>query len=116
MHASDLTRVDASAGARTPTTRVPVPTRVGAWRYALALHACVLAACAHPAPAYPASSAPLEALVPDGTQTLVFRRPAPTATRAVLRVWSPDGLAAIPGLPELVCEGYRDLGMQGSLR
>ena len=27
----------------------------------------------------------------DGTQTLVFRRPAPTATRAVLRVWSPDG-------------------------
>src|SRR6187455_889505 len=71
MHASDLTRVDASAGARTPTTRVPVPTRVGAWRYALALHACVLAACAHPAPAYPASSAPLEALVPDGTQTLV---------------------------------------------
>jgi hypothetical protein len=32
------------------------------------------------------------------------------------RVWSPDGLAAIPGLPELVCEGYRDLGMQGSLR
>src|SRR5215218_963279 len=27
----------------------------------------------------------------DGTQTLVFRRPAPTATRAVLRVWSSDG-------------------------
>jgi hypothetical protein len=27
----------------------------------------------------------------DGTQTLVFRRPAPTATRAILRVWSPDG-------------------------
>ena len=27
----------------------------------------------------------------DGTQTLVFRRPAPSATRAVLRVWSPDG-------------------------
>ena len=26
----------------------------------------------------------------DGTQTLVFRRPAPTATRAVLRVLSPD--------------------------
>jgi hypothetical protein len=27
----------------------------------------------------------------DGTQTMVFRRPAPSATRAVLRVWSPDG-------------------------
>lgn len=27
----------------------------------------------------------------DGTQTLVFRRPAPTAARAILRVWSPDG-------------------------
>jgi hypothetical protein len=27
----------------------------------------------------------------DGTQTLVFRRPAPTATRAVLRIWSADG-------------------------
>jgi hypothetical protein len=27
----------------------------------------------------------------DGTQTMIFRRPAPSATRAVLRVWSPDG-------------------------
>ena len=27
----------------------------------------------------------------DGTQTLVFRRPAPSAARALLRVWSPDG-------------------------
>jgi hypothetical protein len=27
----------------------------------------------------------------DGTQTLVFRRPAPLATRAILRVWSSDG-------------------------
>ena len=27
----------------------------------------------------------------DGTQTLVFRRPAPSAARAILRVWSPDG-------------------------
>jgi hypothetical protein len=27
----------------------------------------------------------------DGTQTLVFRRPAPIATRAILRVWSSDG-------------------------
>ena len=27
----------------------------------------------------------------DGTQTLVFRRPAPSAARAILRVWAPDG-------------------------
>ena len=27
----------------------------------------------------------------DGTQTLVFRRPAPSAARAILRVWSADG-------------------------
>lgn len=27
----------------------------------------------------------------DGTQTLVFRRPAPVAARAILRVWPPDG-------------------------
>ncbi|MEO5965737.1 MAG: FhaA domain-containing protein [Candidatus Limnocylindrales bacterium] len=27
----------------------------------------------------------------DGTQTLVFRRPAPVAARAVLRVWAPGG-------------------------
>jgi hypothetical protein len=27
----------------------------------------------------------------DGTQTMVFRRPAPVATRAILRVWSSDG-------------------------
>ena len=27
----------------------------------------------------------------DGTQTLVFRRPAPVAARALLRVWAPDG-------------------------
>jgi hypothetical protein len=31
------------------------------------------------------------------------------------RVRSPAELAAIPGLPELVCEGYRDLGMQRAL-
>ena len=31
-------------------------------------------------------------------------------------VRSPDDLAAIADLPELVCEGYRDLGVQGSLR
>jgi hypothetical protein len=29
---------------------------------------------------------------------------------------SPDDVAAIDELPALVCEGYRDLGMQGSLR
>ena len=43
----------------------------------------------------PTPAAGLEEAYPgvrgDGTQTLVFRRPAPTATRAVLRVWSPDG-------------------------
>jgi hypothetical protein len=43
----------------------------------------------------PAPAPALEEAYPgvrgDGTQTLVFRRPAPTATRAVLRVWSPDG-------------------------
>jgi hypothetical protein len=27
----------------------------------------------------------------DGTQTLVFRRPAPVAARALLRIWAPDG-------------------------
>jgi hypothetical protein len=27
----------------------------------------------------------------DGTQTMVFRRPAPSPARALLRVWSPDG-------------------------
>jgi hypothetical protein len=31
-------------------------------------------------------------------------------------VGSPQELAAIAELPALVCEGYRDLGMQGSLR
>jgi hypothetical protein len=31
-------------------------------------------------------------------------------------VRSPDELATITELPALVCEGYRDLGMQGSLR
>jgi hypothetical protein len=31
-------------------------------------------------------------------------------------VRSPAELAAISELPALVCEGYRDLGMQGSLR
>jgi hypothetical protein len=31
-------------------------------------------------------------------------------------VASPDDLAAIAELPSLVCEGYRDLGMQGALR
>ena len=31
-------------------------------------------------------------------------------------VASPGDLAAIAELPALVCEGYRDLGMQGSLR
>jgi hypothetical protein len=31
-------------------------------------------------------------------------------------VRSPEDLAAIPDLPALVCEGYRDLGMQGALR
>jgi hypothetical protein len=31
-------------------------------------------------------------------------------------VRSADELAAIAELPALVCEGYRDLGMQGSLR
>lgn len=30
-------------------------------------------------------------------------------------VRAPAGLEAIPDLPALVCEGYRDLGMQGSL-
>jgi hypothetical protein len=39
---------------------------------------------------------PLEEAYPgvrggDGTQTLVFRRPAPSAARAILRVWAPDG-------------------------
>jgi hypothetical protein len=29
---------------------------------------------------------------------------------------SPEDLAAIADLPALVCEGYRDLGMQGALR
>jgi len=29
---------------------------------------------------------------------------------------SAEDLAAIPDLPALVCEGYRDLGMQGTLR
>ena len=29
---------------------------------------------------------------------------------------SPEDLAAIPDLPALLCEGYRDLGMQGALR
>jgi hypothetical protein len=28
----------------------------------------------------------------------------------------PEDVAAIPDLPDLVCEAYRDLGMQGSLR
>jgi hypothetical protein len=32
------------------------------------------------------------------------------------RVSSPADLAAIPDLGALVCEGYRDLGMQGALR
>jgi hypothetical protein len=32
------------------------------------------------------------------------------------RVRTPAELAAIPDLPALVCEGYRDLGMQGALR
>jgi hypothetical protein len=45
---------------------------------------------------YPTPSPPvIEEAYPgvrgDGTHTLVFRRPAPSATRAVLRVWSPDG-------------------------
>lgn len=31
-------------------------------------------------------------------------------------VRSPDELAGIAQLPALVCEGYRDLGMQGALR
>jgi hypothetical protein len=31
-------------------------------------------------------------------------------------VHSPEELSAIADLPALVCEGYRDLGMQGSLR
>ena len=31
-------------------------------------------------------------------------------------VRSPEELAAIPDLASLVCEGYRDLGMQGALR
>jgi hypothetical protein len=28
----------------------------------------------------------------------------------------PDDVAAIPDLPDLLCEAYRDLGMQGALR
>jgi hypothetical protein len=31
-------------------------------------------------------------------------------------VRSPEELAAVPELRELVCEGYRDVGMQGVLR
>jgi hypothetical protein len=31
-------------------------------------------------------------------------------------VASPEELRAIPRLAELACEGYRDLGMQGSIR
>ncbi|HEX5828683.1 MAG TPA: FhaA domain-containing protein [Candidatus Limnocylindrales bacterium] len=41
------------------------------------------------------AAAPLEEAYPgvrgDGSQTLVFRRPAPTAARAMLRVWARDG-------------------------
>jgi hypothetical protein len=29
---------------------------------------------------------------------------------------SPADVAAIADLPEIICEGYRDLGMQGALR
>jgi hypothetical protein len=49
----------------------------------------------------------------DGTQTLVFRRPAPSATRAVLRVWSPDGTERtieVDGTP-LVIGRSRDSGL-----
>jgi hypothetical protein len=49
----------------------------------------------------------------DGTQTLVFRRPAPSATRAVLRVWSPDGserTIEVDGTPLLIGRS-RDSGL-----
>jgi hypothetical protein len=49
----------------------------------------------------------------DGTQTLVFRRPAPSATRAALRVWSPDGTertVEVDGTP-LIIGRSRDCGL-----
>jgi hypothetical protein len=46
-------------------------------------------------PARQVPATPLQEAYPgvrgDGTQTLVFRRPAPSAARAILRLWSPDG-------------------------
>ena len=42
-------------------------------------------------PSRSSSSRPSEGIRGDGTQTLVFRRPAPPATRALLRVCEPDG-------------------------
>ena len=43
-----------------------------------------------PVPLEPAAAYP-EGIRGDGTQTMVFRRPAPPAARAVLRVTAPDG-------------------------
>jgi hypothetical protein len=57
--------------------------------------------------AYPAS------IRGDGTQTLVFRRPAPVAARALLRVWAPDGTERtieVDGTPLTVGRG-RDNGL-----
>jgi hypothetical protein len=49
----------------------------------------------------------------DGTQTLVFRRPAPDAARALLRVWAPDGserTVEVDGTP-LTIGRSRDSGL-----
>jgi hypothetical protein len=43
------------------------------------------------APAMPALEEAYPGVRGDGSQTLVFRRPAPSAARAVLRVWAADG-------------------------